>query len=333
MYHLFRSQWVAEPMVHLLPMTWNHEEGATVEVWAYANVDTVELFLNGTSLGTRTFDRKKTVDGRAYLETTDATGDDKTFTDGPYPGSYTSPNGSAGKLHLGWKVPYRPGELKAVARRHGKVVATDVLRTAGGPHAVRLTADRRSLAADGRALVFVTADIVDARGVVVPDAEHLISFEVTGGSLAGLDNGREESAERYQTSTRTAFHGKALAIVRSSARPGSLKVTARVEGLRSGSVTVRTTPPGRPPPPRRPGSSPTTRHRSTIPTRTPVTQAARTRCPPRCSTAIRPPAGPTPSARRPRLYCPRSPGRGPRTGSRWTSGARGPSTGRRSPSR
>ncbi|WP_405608715.1 glycoside hydrolase family 2 TIM barrel-domain containing protein [Streptomyces sp. NBC_00076] len=242
MYHLFRSQWVAEPMVHLLPMTWNHEEGATVEVWAYANVDTVELFLNGTSLGTRTFDRKKTVDGRAYLETTDATGDDKTFTDGPYPGSYTSPNGSAGKLHLGWKVPYRPGELKAVARRHGKVVATDVLRTAGGPHAVRLTADRRSLAADGRALVFVTADIVDARGVVVPDAEHLISFEVTGGSLAGLDNGREESAERYQTSTRTAFHGKALAIVRSSARPGSLKVTARVEGLRSGSVTVRTTP-------------------------------------------------------------------------------------------
>ncbi|WSQ07273.1 DUF4982 domain-containing protein [Streptomyces sp. NBC_01231] len=242
MYHLFRSQWVAEPMVHLLPMTWNHEEGDTVEVWAYANVDTVELFLNGTSLGTRTFDRKKTVDGRAYLETTEATGDDKTFTDGPYPGSYTSPNGSAGKLHLGWKVPYRPGELKAVARRHGKVVATDVLRTAGRPHAVRLTADRRSLAADGRALVFVTADIVDARGVVVPDAEHLISFEVTGGSLAGLDNGREESAERYQASTRTAFHGKALAIVRSSARPGSLKVTARVEGLRSGSVAVRITP-------------------------------------------------------------------------------------------
>ncbi|CAM5367710.1 hypothetical protein SALBM311S_11604 [Streptomyces alboniger] len=139
-------------------------------------------------------------------------------------------------------MPYRPGELKAVARRHGRVVATDVLRTAGRPHAVRLTADRRSLAADGRALVFVTADIVDARGVVVPDAEHLISFEVTGGSLAGLDNGREESAERYQASTRTAFHGKALAIVRSSARPGSLKVTARVEGLRSGSVTVRTTP-------------------------------------------------------------------------------------------
>ncbi|PAZ10162.1 beta-galactosidase [Streptomyces sp. SA15] len=242
MYYLFQSQWVSEPMVHLLPMTWNHEEGDTVEVWAYSNVDTVELFLNGKSLGTRRFDTKKTTDGREYLETTEATGDDKTFTDGPYPGSYTSPNGSAGKLHLTWKVPYKSGELKAVALSDGKVVAADVLRTAGAPHAVRLTADRKSLAADGRSLVFVTADIVDARGVVVPGAEHLISFDVTGGSLAGLDNGREESAERYQASTRTAFHGKALAIVRSGTKPGTLKVAARVEGLRSDTVTVRTVP-------------------------------------------------------------------------------------------
>ncbi|MFJ4199851.1 glycoside hydrolase family 2 TIM barrel-domain containing protein [Streptomyces sviceus] len=242
MYHLFRSQWVDEPMVHLVPMTWNHRKGDTVEVWAYANVPEVELFLNGKSLGTRTFDTKKTTDGRAYLETTEATGDDKTFTDGPYPGSYTSPNGSAGKLHLTWQVPYAPGELKAVARRNGKRVATDVLRTAGRPHAVRLTADRTSLAADGRSLVFVTADVVDARGVVVPDAEHLISFAVTGGSLAGLDNGRQESAERYQAGTRTAFHGKALAIVRAGTEPGVLKVTARADALRAGTTKVRTTP-------------------------------------------------------------------------------------------
>ncbi len=242
MYHLFRSQWTEEPMVHLLPMTWNHAEGDTVEVWAYANVDTVELYLNGKSLGVRRFDTKKTVDGRAYLETTEATGDDKTFTDGPYPGSYTSPNGSAGKLHLTWRVPYEPGELKAVARQDGRVVATDVLRTAGAPHAIRLTPDRTSLAADGRSLVFVTAEVVDRRGTVVPDAEHLISFDVANGSLAGLDNGRQESAERYQASTRTAFHGKALAIVRSGTRTGRLTVTARADGLRDGTASVRATP-------------------------------------------------------------------------------------------
>ncbi|MFG3583059.1 glycoside hydrolase family 2 TIM barrel-domain containing protein [Streptomyces sp. NPDC047990] len=241
MYHLFRSQWVSEPMVHLVPMTWNHEQGDTVEVWAYANVDTVELFLDGKSLGTRKFDTKRTVDGRTYLETTEATGDDKTFTSGPYPGSYTSPNGSAGRLHLTWKVPYAPGELKAVARRDGRTVATDVLRTAGPPHGIRLTADRTSLPADGRSLVFVTAEVVDARGVVVPDAEHLIAFEAHGGSLAGLDNGRQESAERYQASTRTAFHGKALAIVRGGTRPGGLRVTARSAGLRGATVSVATT--------------------------------------------------------------------------------------------
>ncbi|MFJ6835877.1 glycoside hydrolase family 2 TIM barrel-domain containing protein [Streptomyces sp. NPDC091209] len=244
MYHLFRSQWTSEPMVHLLPMSWNHTVGDTVEVWAYANVDTVELFLDGKSLGTRTFDTKKTTDGRTYLETTEATGDDKTFTDGPYPGSYTSPNGSAGKLHLLWKVPYAPGELKAVARRDGRAVATDVLRTAGAPHAIRLTPDRVSLAADGRSLVFVTAEVVDAQGVVVPDAEDLIAFDVDGGSLAGLDNGRQESAERYQASSRTAFHGTALAVVRAGTKPGALKVSARASGLRAGSTTVRATPAG-----------------------------------------------------------------------------------------
>jgi beta-galactosidase len=242
MYHLFKSQWTDEPMVHLLPMNWtDHRPGDVVEVWAYSNVDTVELFLNGKSLGTRKFDEKKTTDGRTYLETTEATGDDKTVTGGPWPGSYTSPNGSAGKLHLLWKVPFAPGELKAVARRDGRTVATDVLRAAGKPHAVRLTPDRKSLAADGSSLCFVTAEVVDARGVMVPDADHSIAFEVEGGSLAGVDNGREESAERYQASTRTAFHGKALAIVRSGTEAGRLTVRARSAGLRTATVSVRTT--------------------------------------------------------------------------------------------
>ncbi|MGW6013544.1 glycoside hydrolase family 2 TIM barrel-domain containing protein [Streptomyces sp. NPDC055210] len=242
MYHLFRSQWTDEPMVHLLPMDWtDRRAGDTVEVWAYSNVDTVELFLNGKSLGTRKFDEKKTTDGRTYLETTEATGDDKTVTGGPWPGSYTSPTGSAGKLHLTWRVPFAPGELKAVARRDGRTVATDVLRTAGEPHALRVTSDRSSVAADGRSLCFVTAEVVDARGVVVPGAGHSIAFDVDGGSLAGVDNGREESAERYQASTRTAFHGKALAIVRAGTEEGRLRLRARSAGLRTATVTVRAT--------------------------------------------------------------------------------------------
>jgi beta-galactosidase len=239
MYYLFESQWTTQPMVHLLPMNWtDHRPGESVQVWAYSNADTVHLFLNGKSLGTRRFDHKTTADGRSYLETTEATHDDKTVTAGPYPGSYTSPNGSAGKLHLTWDVPYAPGTLKAVATRDGRVVATDVLRTAGSPYTVRLTPDRRTIPADGRSLSYVTADVVDRHGVVVPGADNALRFTVAGGSLAGLDNGREESAENYQARTRTAFNGKALAIVRSG-RGGPITVTVTGAGLRPASTVIR----------------------------------------------------------------------------------------------
>ncbi|MEV0398687.1 glycoside hydrolase family 2 TIM barrel-domain containing protein [Actinoallomurus sp. NPDC050550] len=240
MYYLFKSQWTDTPMVHLLPMNWtDHKPGEQVQVWAYSNADTVELLLNGRSLGVRKFDHKTTADGRAYLETTEATHDDKNVTSGPYPGSYTSPDGSAGKLHLSWDVPFAPGRLTAVARSGGRVVATDELRTAGAPYTVRLSPDRKDIAADGRSLSYVTADVVDARGVVVPGAENAIHFAVTGGSLAGLDNGRQESAENYKAPTRRAWAGKALAIVRAGDRAGPVTLTATSPGLRPASVTIQ----------------------------------------------------------------------------------------------
>jgi beta-galactosidase len=235
LYYAFQSQWTTDPMVHLVPMNWtDHEPGEEVEVWAYANVDTVELFLNGRSLGVRTYDHKTTTSGVEYLETTEPTGDDKTFPSG----SYTSPNGSTGRLHLTWRVRFEPGELRAVARDGGVTVATDVLRTAGDPYALRLTPDRHAIAAGGRSLSFVTVEVVDEAGVVVPGADDLVHVDVRGGSLAGLDNGRQESAENYQASSRSAFSGRALAIIRSDEDPGPIAVTATAEGLRPASTTV-----------------------------------------------------------------------------------------------
>jgi beta-galactosidase len=239
MYWLFRSQWTSKPMVHLLPMNWtDHEPGEPVQVWAYANVDTVELFLDGRSLGVRRFDHKATTDGRPYLETTEATGDDKTVTSGPFPGSYTSPNGSAGKLHLTWNMPFAPGRLVAVARRDGREVARDEIDTAGTPATVRLTPDKKAIAADGRSLSFVTADVVDSRGVVVPGADDELTFSVSGGRLVGTDNGRQESAENYKSPTRGAFNGKALAIVQSGDRPGPITVSVSGPGLQTATTTI-----------------------------------------------------------------------------------------------
>lgn len=163
-----------------------------VSVWAYSNADTVELFLNGKSLGVRTFDHKSTTDGRSYLETTEPTGDDKTFPGG----SYTSPNGSTGKLHLSWDVPFEAGTLKAVATRDGKVVATDSLSTAGQAGTTTLTPDRAAIPADGRSLSYITVDVVDKAGTMVPDADDALHFSVTGGgTLVGLDTA-DRSARR-----------------------------------------------------------------------------------------------------------------------------------------
>ncbi len=234
-YHIFKSQWTRKPMVHLVPMNWtDHEPGQEVEVWAYANVDTVELFLDGESLGVRRYDHKVTTYGKEYLETTEPTGDDKTFPSG----SYTSPNGSTGKLHLTWKVPFAPGRLVAVARKGGDVVARDVLETAGTPDTVRLTPDREVVRADGRSLAFVTVDVVDEDGVFVPGAANRISFDVVGGRLVGLDNGRQESAENYKASSRRAFNGKALAIIQSDDESGPITVTATSPGLLPATTTV-----------------------------------------------------------------------------------------------
>jgi beta-galactosidase len=126
----------------------------------------------------------------------------------------------------------------AVARRDGREVARDEVDTADPPAAVWLTPDKRAIAADGRSLSYVSAEVVDANGIVVPDADNELSFAVSGGRLAGTDNGREESAENYKSPDRAAFNGEALAIVQSTERPGPITVSVSSPGLRPATTTI-----------------------------------------------------------------------------------------------
>ena len=245
-YYLFKSQWTTDPMVHIVPMNWtDHPPGQDVAVWVYANVATVELFLSGKSLGSKSFDQKVTTYGREYLETTEPTGDDYNYPSG----SYTSPNGSTGKLHLTWSVPFQPGRLTAVASRNGQVVARDEIDTAGSPHAVTLTPGSPVIDADGTSLSFLAVEVVDRAGVLVPSAGNGITFAVAGpGTLLGVDNGRQEDAQGYQVPTVSAFNGRALVIVASTQQAGHITVTATSPGLVTASAVVRsvpTTAPGR----------------------------------------------------------------------------------------
>ncbi|HZC72590.1 MAG TPA: Ig-like domain-containing protein, partial [Jatrophihabitans sp.] len=240
-YYLFQSQWTARPMVHLLPMNWtDYKPGQNVQVWAYSNAKSVELFLNGTSLGTKSFDAKTSTDGVHYFETTECSHDDKNYASGVCPGSYQSPNGSSGKLHLTWNVPFQPGQLVAVAKdAAGNPVARDEIDTAGKPYTLRVTPDKLVLAGDGKALSDLTVDVVDKHGVVVPNADNAVTFDVSGaGSFAGADNGKEDDAEGYQSTTHDAFNGKVLGIVQASDHPGPITVRASGKGLLPTTTTL-----------------------------------------------------------------------------------------------
>jgi beta-galactosidase len=251
--YLFKSQWDPAPMVHLLPMNWtDHRRGEAVPVWAYANEPTVALFLNGHPLGTRSFTRKTTAFGASYLETTACPGDDKTYTRGRCPGSYQSPNGSSGQLHLTWNVPFEPGRLVAVARdAHGNVVARDEVDTAGRADRLALSTDRTRLLADGKSLAYMTVHVLDGHGVLVPDADNSIHLAVRGaGTFAGADNGKQDDAEGYTSPTHDAFNGLMLAIVQGRDATGAIHVRVTSPGLRGADMELQSSRATRSPSPR-----------------------------------------------------------------------------------
>ena len=192
-YYMYQSEWTDKPVLHILPH-WNWQPGKVVDVWAYySKADEVELFLNGKSLGIK---RKQ--------------GDD---------------------LHVAWKVPYEPGTLKAISRLNGKTVLTQEVKTAGAPAKIELMPDRRALAADGKDLSYITVRILDAQGNLVPDANNLINFSITGsGSLAGADNGSQTSLESFKADHHNAFNGLCMAIVQSTAKTGPIIIKASSPG-------------------------------------------------------------------------------------------------------
>jgi len=143
---------------------------------------------------------------------------------------------------LRWNdVTYAPGELKAVAYKDGQVIGDAVMRTAGPPAQLRLTADRSTLKADGDDLSYISVDILDTRGTLNAVADNLIQFEVSGpAEIVGVGNGNPLSVEPFGADYRKLFYGKAMVIVRALAgKKGSVRVRATSDGIRSDAVNLR----------------------------------------------------------------------------------------------
>ncbi len=218
-FYFYQSQWTEAPMLHLFPhWNWEGQEGQVIPVLCYSNCDTVELFVNGVSWGTKSYRFAHTnMDRRMSW-----------FDNIRQPRVWAT----TGDLHLAWDVPYAPGVLKAVGMRDGEVVCVQEIATAGAAAKVEATIDRTQLRADGRDVAHVTVRILDAEGRFVPTADDQVTFEVEGpGTLIGVDNGDPASHASFQAHERQAFNGMCLAIVQSTGEAGEIRVTAASEGL------------------------------------------------------------------------------------------------------
>jgi beta-galactosidase len=198
----YKAWWGAEPMLHILPhWNWAGKEGQEIEVWAYCNQESVELFLNGASLGSQPVKK----------------------------------NG-----HLVWKVKYAPGVLEARASKGGRIVLTDKRETAGPAANILVTADRPKIKADGQDLAVINVAIVDAQGRLVPEANNKVTWTVAGpGSVIGVGNGDPSCHEPDRASERSAFNGLCMAIVQSKrGQAGAVVVTVTSPGLATATAAI-----------------------------------------------------------------------------------------------
>ena len=189
-YYMYQSEWTDQPVLHLFPH-WNWLEGQEIDMWCYYNhADEVELFVNGKSQGIR-----RKMDGHQY--------------------------------HVMWRVKYESGEVKVVARKAGKQVREQVIKTAGQPDHIQLSIDYR-----GKTTTFVKAEVVDKDGNRCPWAENQVFFE-TDAEIIGVDNGCQTSMERFKDTKRKAFFGRCFAVVN-----GHGTLTAKAIGLKSNTIKL-----------------------------------------------------------------------------------------------
>ena len=225
-YFFFQSQWTEKPMVHIVGhWTWPQPEGRQKQIRVYSNCDTVELILNGKSLGVQQPASQDRVwaDFRVPAEKYDELRRDE-LTTKRLPGAHL--------VHppFVWdKVPYQAGTLRARGKKRGVTVEHE-LRTAEESHKILLSAEKQSIAADGMDVSFIKAEVVDQHGTVVPSARPWISFTIQGhGRLLG------------GTTIVDAITGLAAINVQSTREPGEIVVEAASVGLETGSVRIRTT--------------------------------------------------------------------------------------------
>lgn len=204
-YYIYQAEWTdyrVKPMVHIFPY-WDFNIGQIIDVRVCSNAPKVELYLNEKLIGTHDIDHKHGTELVGW-----------------------------------WKVPYEPGEIKAIAYDEtGKVIATDEKKSFGDAKKICLQADKEKLIGNGTDLIFVEIKMKDKEGNVVENAANRVTVEVTGaGRLIGLDNGDSNDYDQYKGKSRRLFSGKLMAIVGAGLNTGKIKMEVSSVGLESETI-------------------------------------------------------------------------------------------------
>lgn len=208
-YYLYRSQWnKQDTTLHILPhWNWAGREGQVTPVMVYTNFPKAELFINGKSCGVREKNNS------TYLN----------------------------RYRLMWMdVVYEPGEVKVIAYdAEGNAAAEKTIRTAGKPHHIVLTPNRETLDANGDDLLYVTVQVADKDGNIVPTDTRMVRFKVEGaGTFEATANGDATCLLPFQEPRMKLFSGAATAIVRSAKEPGMLNLTVTASGVKSATINI-----------------------------------------------------------------------------------------------
>jgi beta-galactosidase len=202
-YYMYQSEWTNKPVLHIFPH-WNWQKDQEVDVWAYYNnADEVELFLNGKSLGKKS---KQNDD-----------------------------------LHISWRVKFELGTIKAISRKNGVVVLEKEIHTAGPASKIALVGDKQAIQNDTYDLVYVTVSVVDKDGNLMPNANNLINFEVSGGGkLVGVDNGYQAGLDSFKANSCKVYNGKCIAIIQSNGKKENIQLKASTgNGISAEAIEIK----------------------------------------------------------------------------------------------
>lgn len=200
--HVSETMWSVWPTWE--SWNWKGWEGKDIEAEIYTKAPQVQLFLNDQLVATE----KVSIDSKYMAKI---------------------------------KLPYQPGVLKAVALdANGKEIATRTLRTSGEPAGIRLSADKKQMLADGEDLTYVTLEIIDQEGNLVPDATVPVSVNVAGqGSLLAAATANLKDIEPKTSPRVTTYKGQAIIVVRSAKKAGKATISATsAELAKSAKVSV-----------------------------------------------------------------------------------------------